>query len=144
MLKEFKEFALRGSVIDMAVGVIFGTAFGKIVSSVVADLFMPIVGLVTGNVNFSNMYMVVAGPKGPFPTLAAAQEAGAITINYGNFMSAVFDFLIIAFCLFLFVRTMNRMRREEDAAPTTKKCPFCFTDIPIDATRCPNCTSELK
>lgn len=144
MLKEFKEFALRGNVIDMAVGVIFGTAFGKIVSSVVADLLMPLIGAVTGKVNFTNMYMVIAGPKGPFPTLAAAQEAGAITVNYGNFMGSIFDFLIIAFSLFIFVRTMNRLRRDEETAPTTKKCPYCFTDIPIEATRCPNCTSELK
>lgn len=144
MFKEFKEFAMRGNVIDMAVGVIFGAAFGKIVSSLVADLFMPIISLVTGKVDFKNMYMILAGPHEPFQNLEAAQRAGAITLNYGNFIGSIFDFLVIAFCLFMFIRAINRLRREEEVTLTTKKCPFCFTDISIEATRCPNCTSELK
>lgn len=145
MFKEFKEFAMRGNVIDMAVGVIFGAAFGKIVSSAVADIVMPLVGLVAGKVDFKNMYVILSGPKGPFPTLEAAQAAGATTLNYGLFTGAIFDFLIIALCLFLFIKMINRLRKqEEEASPKTKECVFCFTEIPIQAKRCPHCTSELS
>lgn len=144
MFKEFKEFAMRGNVIDMAVGVIFGAAFGKIVSSAVSDIVMPSIGLVTGKVDFKNMYVILTGPEGPYPTLDAAQAAGATTLNYGLFLGAVFDFLIIALCLFLFIKMINRLRKQqEEEAPKNKECVFCFTEIPIQAKRCPHCTSEL-
>lgn len=142
MLKEFKEFAMRGNVIDLAVGVIIGGAFGKIISSFVADVIMPLIGLLLGKVNFSNLY-VNLGPE-KYATLAAAQEAGAPTLNYGLFLNAVIDFLIVAFVIFLAVKGINKLQKPApEAAPTTKKCPFCFTEIPIEANRCPNCTSQL-
>ncbi len=142
MLKEFKEFAMRGNVIDLAVGVIIGGAFGKIISSFVADVIMPLIGLLLGKVNFSNLY-VNLGPQ-KYATLAAAQEAGAPTLNYGLFLNAVIDFLIVAFVIFLAVKGINKLQKPApEAAPTTKKCPFCFTEIPIEANRCPNCTSQL-
>lgn len=142
MLKEFKEFAMRGNVIDLAVGVIIGGAFGKIISSFVADVIMPLIGLLLGKVNFSNLY-VNLGPE-KYATLAAAQEAGAPTLNYGLFLNAVIDFLIVAFVIFLAVKGINKLQKPApEAAPTTKKCPFCFTEIPIEASRCPNCTSQL-
>jgi large conductance mechanosensitive channel len=142
MLKEFKEFAMRGNVIDLAVGVIIGGAFGKIISSFVADVIMPLIGLLLGKVNFSNLY-VNLGPQ-KYATLAAAQEAGAPTLNYGLFLNAVIDFLIVAFVIFLAVKGINKLQKPApEAAPTTKKCPFCFTEIPIEASRCPNCTSQL-
>lgn len=134
---------MRGNVVDLAVGVIFGAAFGKIIASLVADLIMPSVGLVVGKVDFKNMYTILAGPQGPFPTLDAAQKAGAVTLNYGSFIGTIFDFLVIAICLFFFVRMINRLRKEEEVAVVTKSCTFCFTDIPVQATRCPHCTSEL-
>jgi large conductance mechanosensitive channel len=143
MLKEFKEFAMRGNVIDLAIGVIIGGAFGKIVSSFVNDVLMPPIGLLLGGVDFTNLYISLTGEE--FANLAAAQEAGAATLNYGLFINAVIDFLIVAFVIFLMVRAINRMQAEEEApsAPTTKACPFCRTDIPLDASRCPNCTSQL-
>ncbi len=142
MLKEFKEFAMRGNVIDLAVGVIIGGAFGKIISSFVADVIMPLIGLLLGKVNFSNLY-VNLGPE-KYATFAAAQEAGAPTLNYGLFLNAVIDFLIVAFVIFLAVKGINKLQKPApEAAPTTKKCPFCFTEIPIEASRCPNCTSQL-
>ncbi len=142
MLKEFKKFAMRGNVIDLAVGVIIGGAFGKIISSFVADVIMPLIGLLLGKVNFSNLY-VNLGPE-KYATLAAAQEAGAPTLNYGLFLNAVIDFLIVAFVIFLAVKGINKLQKPAPAAaPTTKKCPFCFTEIPIEASRCPNCTSQL-
>ena len=144
MLKEFKKFALRGNVVDLAVGVIIGGAFGKIVSSLVNDIIMPPIGLLLGNVDFSNLFITLSG--GDFATLAQAQEAGAVTLNIGLFLNAVVDFLIVAFVIFLLIRQMNKLEKddaEEAEAPKTKACPFCTTDIPAAATRCPACTSEL-
>ncbi len=143
MWKEFKDFATRGNVIDLAVGVIIGGAFGKIVSSLVQDLLMPPVGLMLGSVDFSNLFLNLSG--GNYDTLTAAQEAGAVTINYGLFISTVVEFVIVAFALFLVIKQVNRLQRPvEQPAPTTKECPYCRTAIPIDATRCPNCTSQLN
>jgi large conductance mechanosensitive channel len=144
MLEEFKKFAMRGSVIDLAVGVIIGTAFGAIVHSLVNDIIMPPIGLLLGKVDFSNLFINLTGT--PYASLAEAKAAGAATINYGLFINTVINFLIIAFVLFLLIRQVNRWTTKPapPAAPTTKECPFCFTAIPIKATRCPNCTSELK
>ena len=149
MFKEFKEFALRGSVLDMAVGIIIGAAFGAIVSSLVSDVLMPPIGLLRGHVDFSNLYLALAAGKvaGPYASLAAAQQAGAVTLNYGMFINKVINFLIVAFALFLVIRAMNRMQRKAvvvPAEPTAKECPFCGTQIPIKAVRCPNCTSDLR
>lgn len=150
MLKEFKEFAMRGNVVDMAVGIIIGGAFGTIVKSLVSDILMPPIGLLLGGVDFSDLFLTLrAGVKaaGPYQTLANAQEAGAVTINYGLFLNSVISFLIVAFAVFLLVRGINRMRREEETAPeapTSKECGFCFSNISIKATRCPNCTSDLS
>jgi len=148
MLKEFKEFAMRGNVIDMAIGVVIGGAFGVIVKSLVDDILMPILGLLLGNADFTNLFFVLREGTvgGPYETLALAQEAGAVTVNYGLFINAVVGFLIIAFAIFLLIKGINRLHREEEALPeepTTKACTYCFTDIPIEAKRCPNCTSEL-
>jgi large conductance mechanosensitive channel len=145
MLKEFKEFALRGNVVDLAIGIIIGGAFGKIVSSFVSDILMPPIGLLLGNVDFSSLFINLSG--GRYESLAAAQEAGAATINYGLFISTVIDFVIVAFAIFLLVRQVNRLQRkeeEEPTEPTTKECPYCLSEIPIGATRCPHCTSELE
>ncbi|NBB74417.1 MAG: large-conductance mechanosensitive channel protein MscL [Bacteroidetes bacterium] len=149
MLDEFKTFAIRGNVIDMAVGIIIGAAFGSIVQSLVKDVLMPPLGLLTGNVDFANLFLVLkegAAPA-PYATLQAAQEAGAVTINYGLFLNTVVSFLIVAFAVFLLVRYINKLR-EPDAGPpsppTVKKCPYCVSDVPIQATRCPHCTSELE
>jgi large conductance mechanosensitive channel len=148
MLKEFKEFAMRGNVVDMAVGIIIGGAFGTIVKSLVDDVLMPPIGLLLGNVDFSNIFMVIKGGKiaGPYATLAEAKAAGAVTINMGVFMNAVIGFLIVAFAVFLLIRQINALKRAQEApaVPTTKECPFCFSVISIKATRCPNCTSEIK
>ena len=144
MLKEFKEFAMRGNVLDMAIGIVIGAAFGAIVTSFVDDLLMPPIGLLLGGVDFTNLFISLDGQQ--YASLAAAQEAGAATINYGLFISTVIDFLIIAFAIFLLVRQVNRLRVEPEEAPaepTSKDCPYCATKIPIQATRCPNCTSEL-
>lgn len=144
MWKEFKEFALRGSVLDLAIGIIIGAAFGKIITSFVTDVLMPPIGLVLGRVDFANLFISLSGT--PYATLADAQAAGAATINYGIFINTVLDFIIVAFVIFLLIRQINRMKRKEaatPAAPTTKECPYCFSTIPIKATRCPNCTSEL-
>ncbi len=148
MLKEFKEFALRGSVVDMAIGIVIGAAFGAIVTSLVNDIIMPPIGLLLGRVDFNNLYILLkAGdPTPPYPSLADAQAAGAVTINYGLFISAVLGFIIVAFVVFLIIRSINRMRREEEAPPpepTTKECPYCFSEISINATRCAHCTSQL-
>ena len=145
MLKEFREFAMRGNVIDLAVGVIIGAAFGKIVSSLVADIIMPPIGMAMGGIDFSSLFVSLNGQA--YPSLAAAQEAGAPTINYGLFINNVIDFLIVAFVIFLLVRAINRMSKPKaapEAAPSTKQCPYCFSGIPIQATRCPQCTSELS
>jgi large conductance mechanosensitive channel len=143
MFKEFKEFAMRGNVIDLAIGIVIGAAFGKIITSFVSDILMPPIGLLFGKVDFSNLFINLSGTH--YDTLKAAKEAGAATINYGLFIAAVIDFLIVAFAIFLLVRQINRMKRKPaEPTPTTKECAFCFSSIPIMATRCPNCTSELK
>jgi large conductance mechanosensitive channel len=148
MFKEFKEFAMRGNVVDMAVGIIIGGAFGTIVKSMVSDILMPPIGLLMGGVDFTNLFAVLkAGAKaGPYAALTDAQTAGAVTINYGVFLNTVISFLIVAFSVFLLIKGINNLRRQEEAPPaepTTKECPFCLTTIAIKATRCPNCTSEL-
>ena len=149
MLKEFKEFILRGNVFDMAVGIIVGAAFGTIVKSLVDDVIMPPIGLLLGDVDFANLSILLkAGdPAGPYAALADAQAAGAVTINYGLFINAVVSFLIIAFVIFFLVRSINRMKREEEAPPaelTTKECPYCLSTIPIKAGRCAHCTAKLE
>jgi large conductance mechanosensitive channel len=144
MLNEFKEFIARGNVVDLAVGVIIGAAFGGIVTSLVNDIMMPPIGKALGGVDFSNLFLVLGG--GTYPSLKAAKEAGAATINYGVFINVVINFLIVAFVLFMVVKAMNRMKREAPApapAPTEKECPQCATSIPIKAKRCPHCTSNL-
>lgn len=143
MLKEFKEFAMRGSMVDLAVGIIIGAAFGKIVTSLVNDVIMPPIGLLLGKVDFTNLFVNLSGEE--FATLAEAKEAGAATINYGLFLNTVIDFLIVAFVIFMVIKQMNRLKRQEEApaAPVTKDCPFCFTDIPVKATKCPNCTADI-
>jgi large conductance mechanosensitive channel len=147
MFKEFKEFAMKGNVVDMAVGIVIGAAFGTIVKSFVSDILMPPIGLLLGNVDFSNLFIVLkGGDAGPFSTIADAQAAGAVTLNYGLFVNTVISFIIIAFAVFMVIKSLNRLKRAEDAPaaePTTKDCPFCFTTIPISATRCPNCTSLI-
>jgi large conductance mechanosensitive channel len=143
MLKEFKEFVMRGNVVDMAVGIVIGAAFGKIVTSFVSDILMPPIGLVMGKMDFSNLFYDLSGTG--FTTLAEAKKAGAATINYGLFFNTLLDFVIIAFAIFLLIRQINRMKREPaPAAPDTKECPFCLSSVPLKAVRCPNCTSELK
>ena len=142
MLKEFKEFAMRGNVLDMAVGIIIGAAFGKIITSLVTDILMPPLGLVLGKVDFSNLFLNISGKS--YDSLAAAKAAGAATINYGIFLNNIIDFLIVAFAIFLLVRQVNRWNKPAAAAPTTKDCPYCATKIPINASRCPNCTSEIQ
>ncbi len=143
MLKEFKEFAMRGNVVDMAVGIVIGGAFGKIISSFVADVLMPPIGLALGGVDFSNLFVNLG--EGEFATLALAKEAGAATINYGVFLGTTLDFLIVAFAIFMVVRAMNSLQKEEAPAdPTTKDCPQCLSSVPIKASRCAHCTSELQ
>ena len=150
MLKEFREFAMRGNVIDMAVGIIIGAAFGTIVNSLVADVIMPPIGLLLGNIDFTNLFVVLKeGGKaaGPYASLAEAKAAGATSINYGVFINTIISFLIVAFAVFLIIRNINRLKRQEEAppaVPTTKECPHCISTIPIKATRCPHCTAELK
>jgi len=145
MLKEFKEFAMRGNVLDMAIGIIIGAAFGKIVSSFVSDILMPPIGLLMGKVDFSSLFINLSEQN--YPSLAAAKAAGAPTINYGVFFQTMFDFVIIAFVIFLLVRQVNRMKRHDEAVPakpTTKDCLYCMSPIPLRAVRCPHCTSDLK
>jgi len=149
MLKEFKEFAMRGNVIDMAVGIIIGAAFGTIVKSLVDDIIMPPIGLLLGNVDFSNLFAVIKAGKavGPYETLAAAKSAGAVTVNIGVFLNTIISFVIVAFSVFLIIKQINALKRKEVAATailTTKDCPYCLSAIPIKATRCPYCTSDLK
>lgn len=150
MLKEFKEFAVKGNVVDMAVGIIIGGAFGTIVKSLVADVLMPPLGLLLGDVDFSNLFMILkeGDPAGPYAALDAAKEAGAVTINYGILFNNVVSFLIVAIAVFFLIRSINRLKRKEEEAPpaepTTKDCPYCLSSIAIKATRCPNCTSEIK
>jgi large conductance mechanosensitive channel len=148
MFKEFKEFALKGSVLDMAVGIVIGAAFGAIVSSLVADVIMPPIGLLLGKVDFSNLFVVLkeGAAAGPYASLAAAKEAGAVTLNLGVFINTIISFLIIALAVFLVVRQINKMRRKAEAegAPATKECPYCYSAVSIKAVRCPFCTSALK
>jgi len=142
MLKEFKEFALKGSVLDLAIGIVIGAAFGNIVTSFVNDILMPPIGLLLGRIDFSQMYINLSGQD--YPSLAAAQEAGAATINYGLFINSIINFLIIAFFIFLIVRWVNQMQRKQEAAPAdTKACPYCTEIISLNASRCPHCTSEV-
>jgi large conductance mechanosensitive channel len=143
MLKEFREFVMRGNVVDMAVGIIIGAAFGKIVTSFVSDILMPPIGLMMGKVDFANLFIDLSGAG--FTTLAEAKKAGAATINYGLFFNTILDFIIVAFAIFLLIRQINRMKREPaPAAPDTKECPFCLSSVPLKAVRCPHCTSELS
>lgn len=145
MIKEFKEFALGGNVVDLAVGVIIGAAFGSIVSSLVDDIIMPLIGLLTGGVNFTDYFISLDGTS--YDTLAKAQEAGAATVNYGQFFGIVLNFLIIAISIFIAIRWINRLKKKEEvveADPVVKDCLYCKTEIPIEATRCPHCTSELE
>jgi large conductance mechanosensitive channel len=155
MIKEFREFIMRGNVLDLAVGIIIGAAFGAIINSLVKDVIMPPIGLALGKLDFSNMFWVLregATAAPPYYTIADAQAAGAVTLNYGVFINTLISFIIIAFAIFLVVKAFNRARKAADAkkaaavppSPTTKDCPFCATAIPIKANRCPNCTSELK
>lgn len=148
MLKEFKEFAMRGNVVDMAVGIIIGGAFGTIVKSLVNDVLMPPLGLLLGGVDFTNFFVVLkqGTTPGPYATLADAQAAAAVTINYGVFINAVISFIIVAWAVFMLVKGINSMKRQQEAAapaPSSKECPFCFSTIPIKAQRCPHCTSQI-
>ncbi|MDO9530544.1 MAG: large-conductance mechanosensitive channel protein MscL [Deltaproteobacteria bacterium] len=149
MFKDFKEFAMRGSVVDMAVGIVIGAAFGTIVKSFVDDVLMPPIGLLLGNVDFSNLFITLkdgAKAAGPYASLVAAKAAGAVTLNLGMFINTVISFVIIAFAVFMVIKGLNRMKKEEvapPAEPTTKECPFCLSTISLKATRCPHCTSEL-
>ena len=149
MLKEFKEFAMRGNVVDMAVGIIIGAAFGTIIGTMVSEVLMPPIGLLLGNVDFANLFVVLkeGTTAGPYATVAAAKAAGAVTLNYGMFVNTIVNFLIVAFAIFFLIRGMNSMKKKEEAAPaapTTKECPHCVSTIPIKATRCGHCTSEVK
>jgi large conductance mechanosensitive channel len=149
MLKEFKDFVMRGNVLDLAIAVIIGGAFGAITKSLVDDVLMPPIGLLLGKSDFSELFLLLqAGiPTGPYPSLAAAKEAGAVTLNYGLFLNTIINFIIIAFAMFMIVRVANRLQKTEETPPpvepTTKDCPYCMTTIHIKASRCPNCTSEL-
>jgi len=148
MLKEFREFAMRGNVVDMAVGIIIGAAFGTIVKSVVDDVIMPPIGLLLGNVDFSNLFITLkqGAAAGPYATLELARKAGAVTLNYGAFFNTIVSFVIVAFSVFLLIKGMNKLKREQKvpaAAPTTKESPHCLSTIPIKATKCAHCTSQL-
>ncbi|NLY46779.1 MAG: large conductance mechanosensitive channel protein MscL [Tissierella sp.] len=145
MIKEFKKFAVKGNVVDMAVGVVIGGAFGKIVTSLVNDLIMPLIAVLTGGMDFTNKFLSLDGNQ--YLTLAEAQEAGAATLNYGAFITTIIDFLIIAFSIFIVIRQLSKFKKKEEVveeAPTTKTCPYCITEISIEATRCPHCTSNLE
>jgi large conductance mechanosensitive channel len=148
MLKEFKEFAMKGNALDMAVGIVIGAAFGLIIASLVADVIMPPIGLLLGNIDFANIFTVLREGKvaGPYATPAAAKAAGAVTVNWGIFINTIINFVIVAFAIFLLVKGVNKMRREKEAPPaepTTKECPYCLSVIPLKATRCPQCTSQV-
>ena len=142
MYKEFKEFIMRGNVVDLAVGVVIGAAFGKIVTSFVEDVLMPPIGLLLGGVDFSNLFINLSGKA--YPSIAAAKAAGAATLNYGVFLNNIINFLIIAFTIFLLIKQINRMQRPAPAAPTTRDCPYCLSAVPLKATKCAHCTAELK
>jgi large conductance mechanosensitive channel len=143
MFKEFKEFALKGNVIDLAVGIIIGAAFGKVVQSLVTDIIMPPIGKVVGNVDFASLFINLSGTS--YATLAEAKKAGAATLNYGLFLNSIVDFALMAFVVFLMVKQINRLKRTEPAAPApeTKECPFCLSTVALQASRCPQCTSTL-
>ena len=142
MLKEFKEFAMKGNVLDLAIGVVLGGAFGKIVTSFVSDILMPPIGLILGKVDFSNLYISLSGAS--YPSLAEAKKAGAATLNFGLFINQVIDFTIIAFSVFLVIKALNSLKKKSEvAAPTTKNCPYCISAVPIAATKCAHCTSQL-
>jgi large conductance mechanosensitive channel len=144
MYNEFKTFVMRGNVVDLAVGVVIGAAFGKIVTSFVEDVLMPPIGLALGGVDFSNLFINLSGKD--YPSVAAAKAAGGATLNYGIFINNVLNFLIIAFAIFLLIKFINRMQQPEPAAaaPTTKDCPYCLSAVPLKATKCAHCTAELK
>jgi large conductance mechanosensitive channel len=149
MLEEFKKFAMKGNMVDMAVGIVIGAAFGAIVKSLVSDILMPPIGILMGNVNFSDLFVVLkeGTTPGPFATLAAAKDAGTVTLNYGLLINTIVNFLIVAFAIFFVVRGINRLKAQEEAPPeepTTKECPLCLSTVPIKATRCGHCTSDLK
>ena len=149
MMKEFKEFAVKGNVVDMAVGIIIGAAFGTIVKSLVADVIMPPIGLLLGNVDFSNLFIVLkhGAEAASYATLAEAQAAGAVTLNYGEFVNTIISFAIVSFAIFILVKNINRLKRQKEEAPpppTTKECPYCLSAIAIKAVRCPFCTSTLE
>jgi large conductance mechanosensitive channel len=145
MLKEFKEFAMQGNMVDLAVGVIIGAAFGTMMTSFVGDLIMPLLGLLTGGVDFSNKMLVLkeGTVPGPYPTPELAATAGAVTLNWGKFLNSIISFLLIAFAIFMVIKSLNRLRRAEPAEPTTKACPQCKMDIPLDAVKCGHCTSTV-
>ncbi len=150
MLKEFKEFAVKGNVVDMAVGIIIGAAFTSVVQSLVKDILMPPLGLLMGGVDFSDFFIVLKDGSipPPYATIAAAKEAGAVTLSYGAFLNTLISFVIVAFAVFILIRYINRLKQPEEkpepVTPSIKKCAYCFSDIPVKATRCPHCTSELK
>lgn len=147
IFKEFKEFIVKGNMLDLAFAVVIGAAFGAVINSLVKDILLPPIGLLLGGVNFSDLYIKLNAVARALPAgtpLAAAQEQGAVVIAYGNLLMTLINFVIIAFCIFMLIKAINKMKRKPaDAAPTTKACPFCKTEIPIEATRCPNCTSQL-
>jgi large conductance mechanosensitive channel len=144
MLKEFKEFAMRGNVVDLAVGVIIGATFGKIITSLVNDILMPLIGLLLGKMDLSNLFITLSGEK--YATLAQAQEAGSVTLNIGIFLNIIIDFLIVALVIFLLIRQLNKLKNKDEklAEVTVKTCPYCLTEIPVKANRCSACTSDLK
>ncbi len=142
MLKEFKEFAMRGSLLDLAIGIVLGAAFGRIISSFVSDVLMPPIGLLFGDLDFANLFIPLRG--GPYPSVAAAKAAAAPTINYGIFLLTVIDFVIVAFVMFLLVRQINKLQRRPEVTPTSKPCPYCLSIVPLMAVRCPHCTSTLE
>jgi large conductance mechanosensitive channel len=149
MFKEFKEFAMKGNMVDMAVGIIIGAAFGSIITSLVADMIMPPIGLLLGNVDFANLFILLKEGKvpGPYGSLAIAKAAGAVTLNYGFFINTIVSFLIVAFAIFILVKNVNRLKKQQEAPPaepTTKECPYCLSVIPIKAVRCGHCTSNFK
>jgi large conductance mechanosensitive channel len=142
MIKDFKEFIMRGNVLDMAIGIIIGIAFGAIVSSIVNDIIMPPIGMLLGNIDFSNLFVNLSG--GEYTSLSEAKKAGAAVIAYGAFINTIINFLLVAVVMFFLIRAFNRFRKKQEVAPSTKDCPYCFSGIPIKATRCPYCTSEIK
>jgi large conductance mechanosensitive channel len=147
MLKEFSEFLKKGNVVDMAVGLVIGVAFGAVVKSLVTDIIMPPIGLLLGGIDFNNFFLLLkAGAKGapPYASLPEAQAAGAVTINYGVFVNSIISFVVVAFAIFMLVKYVNKLKREKPVGPTTKECPYCVSTIPLKATRCPSCTSELR